>query len=159
MSPVWRKLALCAHVVASVGWLGAIAAFLALALVGLAGADLEQARGAYVALEPLTWWAIVPFALAALATGLLSSLGTPWGLLEHYWVLFKLVLTLAATLVLLLHTRPIARLATAAADGTLSSAGALRTQVVVDSSLALAVLLLQVGLGVYKPRGTLRRAR
>ena len=39
MSPAMRKAALTMHVTASVGWLGAVAAFLALAVVGLVGTD------------------------------------------------------------------------------------------------------------------------
>ncbi len=35
MPPQLRKLALTVHVTASVGWLGAVAAFLALAIAGL----------------------------------------------------------------------------------------------------------------------------
>jgi len=37
--------------------------------------------------------------LAALATGLVQSLGTEWGLLRYYWVLGKLFLTIFATIV------------------------------------------------------------
>jgi hypothetical protein len=37
MTPRLRKFALTAHVTSSVGWLGAVAAFLALAVAGLTG--------------------------------------------------------------------------------------------------------------------------
>jgi hypothetical protein len=40
MSPGLRKLALLAHVTCSVGWLGAVAGFLALAIAGLASREL-----------------------------------------------------------------------------------------------------------------------
>ena len=49
----------------------------------------------------------VPLALASLVTGIISSLGTTWGLFRYYWVLVKLGLTSLATLALLVHTRPI----------------------------------------------------
>ena len=45
---------------------------------------------------------IVPLALAALVTGVVSALGTTWGLLRHYWVVTKLVVVVIATVVLLL---------------------------------------------------------
>lgn len=39
MTPRLRKFALTAHVTSSVGWLGAVATFLALAVVGLTSQD------------------------------------------------------------------------------------------------------------------------
>jgi hypothetical protein len=48
MSPERRNLALTAHVACSVGWLGAVAGFLALAVAGLGGRDParhEEPRG------------------------------------------------------------------------------------------------------------------
>ena len=50
-SPPLRKLALTAHVVSSVGWLGAVVCFLALAVVGLRGEDPLRARAAYLAMQ------------------------------------------------------------------------------------------------------------
>src|SRR5437899_2269732 len=111
-----RKLILTAHVTSSVGWMGAVACFLALAIAGLAGREDHAVRAAYVAMKMTTWAVIVPLCLASLLTGLIESLATPWGLLQHYWVLAKLVLTALATVVLLVHTRPIDLLAHAAAQ-------------------------------------------
>jgi hypothetical protein len=39
LSPASRKLNLTAHVTSSVGWLGAVAAFLALSIAGMASDD------------------------------------------------------------------------------------------------------------------------
>ena len=44
MAPRLRKFALTAHVTSSVGWLGAVAGFLALAIPGLASQDAETVR-------------------------------------------------------------------------------------------------------------------
>jgi hypothetical protein len=49
LTPGLRKFALTAHVVSSVGWLGAVVAFLALAVVGLASEDAELVRAVYLA--------------------------------------------------------------------------------------------------------------
>ena len=46
-----RKFALTAHVTSSVGLLGSIAAFLALAIAGLASQDAQAVRAAYVSME------------------------------------------------------------------------------------------------------------
>lgn len=158
LRPGLPRLILTTHVVSSVGWLGAVAAFLALALAGLnAGVGL-QARAPYVAMEVLTWWVIVPLCVASLVTGLVQSLCTRWGLFRHYWVVAKLVLTLLATVVLLLHTQPIGHLAEMAADAELTGphVGRLQVQLVADAGAALAVLVVTTVLAVYKPRGLTR---
>ena len=154
MTPGARKLALTAHVTSSVGWLGAVLAFLALALAGLR-CDEALGRAAYVSLNLMTWAVIVPLSVLSLATGLLESLGTPWGLVRHYWVLVKLVLTVLATLLLLLHTRPIGWMAHAAMHAVplTTDLTRLRIQLVVDAAGATVVLLGATVLSVYKPRG------
>ncbi|MBA3519246.1 MAG: hypothetical protein H0T75_16780, partial [Rhizobiales bacterium] len=97
MTPSLRKFALAAHVTASVGLLGAVAGFLALAVAGLTSKDPQMVRAAYLATELTASFVIVPLCLAALLTGLVQSLGTSWGLFRHYWVLVKLLLTVLVT--------------------------------------------------------------
>src|SRR5260370_34970892 len=101
MAPGLRKFALTAHVTCSVGLLGAIAAFLALAVAGLINQDFQIVRAGYLAMEMIARFVIVSLALAAPLTGLIQSLGTPWGLFHHYWVLINLALTGFSTRVLL----------------------------------------------------------
>ncbi|MGH8222464.1 MAG: hypothetical protein ACREQZ_05775, partial [Woeseiaceae bacterium] len=101
------------------------------------------------------WFVILPLALASFATGLIQALGAAWGLLRHYWVLFKLTLTAVATTVLLLKLGPISFLAEAAAATTFSSADliGLRTSVMAHAGGGLLVLLTAAVLAVYKPQG------
>ena len=98
MGPVTRKVALTAHVATSVGWLGAVAAFLALAV---------------------------------------------------------------STVVLLIHMRPISRVAGVAALRPLATGDlrAVRVQLTVDAGAALVVLLVATTLSVVKPRGLTARGR
>src|SRR6266481_1345223 len=103
MAPRLRKFALTAHIASSVGLLGAIAGFLALAVAGLISQHAQMVRAAYPAMELTAWCVIVPLAFASLLTGIVQSLGTAWGLFRHYWVLAKLLLTTFATIVLLLQ--------------------------------------------------------
>ena len=117
-----RKLALTTHVTSSVGWLGAVASFLVLAIVGVTSQNAQIVRVAYIAMELLTWGVIVPFSSAALLTGIVQSLGTTWGLFRYYWIVAKLALTILATVILLVHTQPIGRVAALAAERVLSSA-------------------------------------
>jgi hypothetical protein len=150
-----RKFALTAHVVSSVGWLGAIVVFLALAVAALTVQDAQKVRAAYLAMQLTAWSVLVPLALASLLTGLVQSLGTTWGLLRHYWVVAKLLITIVATVVLLLYTQTINAIAGVAADS-----GDLRElrnpSPLLHAVLALLLLLVTTTLAVYKPRGMTR---
>ena len=109
MAPGLRKLVLTAHIVSSVGWLGAVVGFLALSVAGLTSQDPRLVRGAYLAMDLIVRQVIVPLALASLLIGIVQALGTTWGLFRHYWVLVKLLVITAAIVVLLLQLEPITR--------------------------------------------------
>jgi len=155
MTPGLRKVALTAHVTSSIGWFGAVSAFLALAIAGMTSQDPQLMRAAYLMMGLITWFVIVPLALVSLLSGVVSSLGTRWGLFRYHWVLMKLVITVLATLVLLVPTQPIDFLAGIAAKTAVLSADLHGAQLdmVIASSLALVVLLVLTVLSVYKPRG------
>ena len=161
MTPRLRKFALTAHVTSSVGWLGAVAGFLALATAGSSSQDTQMVRAAYLAMELTGWFVIVPLSLASLPTGLVMSLGTTWGLFRHYWVLAKLLITVLATILLLVHMQPVGHLARVVAETTLASGelAGLRVQLVADAGAALLALLVATALSVYKPRGMTRYGR
>jgi hypothetical protein len=158
MTPWLRKFALTAHVVSSVGWLGAVVVFLALAIIGMTGQDAQTVRGAYLVMEPAAWFVLVPLAFASLLTGLVMSLGTKWGLFRHYWVLFKLLINVFATIVLLIYMESFRIMASMAADPTMSTADirALGTSPRFHSLLAVVLLLVATVLAVYKPKGMTR---
>lgn len=103
--------------------------------------------------EPIIWFVIVPLALASLLTGLVSALGSTWGLFRHYWVLFKLVINLFATVVLLMYTETVSYFADVAARSS-GEFDVLRSPTfVLHSAAALLVLLVATVLATYKPRG------
>jgi hypothetical protein len=155
MTPGVRKLALTAHVTCSVGWLGAVAGFLALAVAGLTTRELHLLRASYVAMDLIGWYVIVPLCFASLVTGLIQAVGTPWGLFRHYWVVAKLLIAILATIVLLVHMQPISALGRAAAEQALALGDfrQVRIQLVADAGAALLVLFVATTLSVYKPRG------
>jgi len=157
MTPRLRKLALTAHITSSVGWLGAVAAFLALAVIGLISKDAQTVRGAYIVMEPAAWFVLIPLAVASLLTGIVQSLGTPWGLFRHYWVLFKLLITVFATIVLLLYMETFRFMAEVAADPNAELAVVRNASPVLHATVALLLLLVAATLSVYKPRGMTRR--
>ncbi|MBQ0905588.1 DUF2269 domain-containing protein [Micromonospora sp. U21] len=161
MVKVWpgaRKAALTAHVAASVGWFGAVVVFLVLAVVAVGGRDVALVRACYVALDLVARLVVVPFAVASVVTGLVSSWVSPWGLVRHWWVVVKLVVTLAATGVLLLQVAPTGALADVAVGTGFPNRlwSEARASLVVHAAGGLLVLLAMTVLAVFKPRGVTR---
>ncbi len=159
MTPRLRKFALTAHVTSSVGWLGAVAGFLVLAVAGLTSQDAQMVRAAYLTMELTGWFVLVPLSLASLLTGLVLSLGTKWGLFRHYWVLAKLLINVFATIVLLMYMQTLSYFAGVAAETTFSNddlSGLRNPSPVLHAGAALLVLLVATALAVYKPRGMTR---
>lgn len=158
MGPHLRKVALTLHVASSVGLLGAVAAFLALAITGLTSEDAQMVRAAYRAMQSIARFVVVPLMLASLLTGLIQSLGTAWGLFRQYWVLVKLLLTVFATVVLLSKMELIGYAARLAQEATLPRADLREAgiQLVFHAIGGLLVLLVPTILSVYKPPGLTR---
>jgi hypothetical protein len=161
MTPWLRKFALAAHLAFSVGWIGAVVAYLALGIGAMTSQDAPTVRAAWIAMELTGWYAIVPLALASLLTGLVMALGTKWGLFQHYWVLFSLVLAILATVVLLLHMPDVSFLADVAREAERGGLDELDRHVyarlddgdLLHPGLGLVVLLVIQVLNVYKPAG------
>ena len=153
MPPRVRKFVLTAHVTCSVGWLGAVVAFLGLAVVGLTSRDVPVVRGVYLVMEPAARLTLIPLALASLVTGLVQSLGTTWGLCRHYWVVFKLVINVFATIVLVMYMETFRYMASVAADPHADLASVRNPSPLLHAALALVLLLVATVLAVYKPRG------
>jgi len=158
LPPRLRRLLLTAHIAVSVGTMGAVAGFLALATVGTATRDGALAAAVYPAMRLVTWAVIVPLVVASLLTGIVQALGTRWGLFRHYWVLIKLALTVLVAVVLLLQLSAIDYLADAASRGLLngSAFASIRASLVVHATGGLVVLLAATLLSVYKPPGLTR---
>lgn len=156
-----KKFVLTAHITFSVGWLGAVAVFMVLAITGLTTIDNQLARGALLAMKLSGWYIIVPFCLASLLTGLLQAIATKWGLFKHYWIVVKLFLTIVITILLLLHMQPITYLAALATAPSFSNAQ-YATQLIDISAKAGASILVLVAIttiSVYKPWGRILPAQ
>lgn len=155
-----RRVALTAHVVFSVGWIGAIVAYLVLAVAGMTSENPQTVRAVYLAMGVLAWWAVVPLSFASLLSGIVMSLGTVWGLFRHWWVLFKLVLNVVASVVLLIYTQVDLKPFTDTASRptwTPDDVAMLRSTTNVGHCLAALVLLIAATvLAIYKPAGMTR---
>jgi hypothetical protein len=155
MTPGLRKFVLTAHVTSSVGWLGTVVSFLALVVAALTSQDTQTVRATWIAMELIGRFAIVPLALTSLLTGIVMSLGTKWGLFRHYWVLFKLLLTILATFVLLVNMQTVSFLAGVTVETGSVDLGGLQGELL-HAGGGLLVLLVTTILSVYKPQGMTR---
>jgi hypothetical protein len=159
MNPTLRRLALTVHLTFSIGWIGTVVAYVVLVLAAMGGDDVQTLRSAWLAMELIGWYAIVPLAVASLLTGLVMALGTKWGLLRHYWVLVSFALTSVAVVVLILHMPTVTRLAEVAASGDAAGIADLRAGLpgeLLHAGVGLMVLLVVQVLNMYKPRGLTR---
>jgi hypothetical protein len=119
----------------------------------------QRRQGAYLVMELTGWVVLVPLSLASLATGLVCSLGSAWGLFRHYWVLCKLVISVVATIVLLLSMQTLEHLGDIAAATTLSSRrlrGLSDPSPALHAAAALLLLLVATTLATHKPCGMTR---
>ncbi len=144
-----RKFALTVHLTSSVGWIGAVFAYLALGVAAATSSDTQIVRAAWTAMDLIGWWVIVPLATAALVTGLVMSLGTHWGLFRHYWVLISLGLTALCTVVLVVHMPSVSKIARVAQDAEAGTIGG----DLMHPGVGLLLLLAITVLNVYKPAG------
>jgi ABC-type anion transport system duplicated permease subunit len=119
----------------------------------------QTVRGAYLVMEPAARAVLVPLAFASLLTGIIQSLGTQWGLFRHYRVLFKLLIAVVATIVLLLYLQTFSFMAGVAADTSADLGMVRNTSPRLHAGLALVLLLVATVLAVYKPRGMTRYGR
>jgi hypothetical protein len=158
MAPRSSKLTLTSHISFSVGWLGAVAVFLSLAIVALTTTELQVAQAAFVAMEISTLYVIIPFCLASLITGLIQAVGTRWGLFKYYWIVVKLFLTVVMTVLLFLHLQPISYLAGVAVETTLSKTNeaAIVIDLIKKAGGAIIGLLAVITISVYKPWGKIQ---
>lgn len=148
-----RRLTFTTHVMTSVGWMGAVLVFLALAAIGLTSQNEHTVRGAYLVMAPAAWLVLVPLAHASLLSGIALSLGTTWGLFRHYWVVLKLLITAFSTAILMIYLSTFRQMAGVAADPVTELGLVRNPSPLVHAILALILLMTATVLAVYKPFG------
>jgi hypothetical protein len=150
MSQPLRRAVLTAHIVASVGLLGEVSGFLAVAIRAATTTDPAAADASYDLLGMFSIVFGIPLSFAALATGIALGAGTKWGVLRHPWVIVKLLLILTVILVGAFVLGP-------SVDTMRNGAGGAEGGIVAGAAWDVAALALATGLSVDKP-GRARRA-
>lgn len=150
-----RKVVLSAHLTVSVGWIGAVVAYLALGITAVRSDRSEVIRAMWDAMEVTGWYVIVPLAVSSFVTGVLIALGTKWGLFRHYWVVISFVLTAFSVVILVLHMPSVTATAEFARTAERSELKSLGGDLG-HPGIGLAILLFVQVLNLYKPRGLTR---
>ena len=149
-----RTLLLALHLTASVGWVGAVCAYLVLAVAIPVSGDAGTALAAWTGMELVGWYALAPLSVLALVSGVVLALTSRWGLLQHYWVVVSLVGTTVLTSVLLAHLPDVSRRARQARGP--DPGDVLQTSDVTHALLGLVLLVGILVLNVVKPAGLTR---
>lgn len=159
LPPRWRKLLLTVHVAVSVGWLGAAYLMLVLGIVATHSSP-QQRHDRYELLHIFDQTAMIPMSLATLITGVVISVGTQWGLLRFYWVMTKLMTTVAGMIFAGLY---VSRMAVHAAELTASNIhanlSAVDWQIRIGAIIMVTMLTVNTTLSIFKPWGRTSRGR
>ncbi|WMX46064.1 DUF2269 domain-containing protein [Streptomyces roseicoloratus] len=146
-----RRALLVVHVAVSVAWLGLSVGLLALGLAAYTTQDLSLTHAAYRAMKVFADWLLAPVALVTLGSGLVLSLGTPWGLARHHWVWIKFWITVATATATIFALRP--EISHAAAAGVPDSS------LVAAPAVSTSAYLFMTAISVLKPWGLTARGR
>ncbi|MFE1247149.1 DUF2269 domain-containing protein [Streptomyces sp. NPDC058735] len=152
-----RRAVLVVHVVASASWLGLTLGLLALGVTAAGGGSAGAVEASVRSMRLFADRVLLPVAFLTLGSGLVLSLGTPWGLARYRWVWTKFWLTLATTTATAFALRPAVRAASDAvtAGGPLPDAG----DVVMGPVVSLTAYVFMTVISVLKPWGRTRRGR
>ncbi|QTE02920.1 DUF2269 domain-containing protein [Streptomyces cyanogenus] len=152
-----RRASLVVHVAASASWLGLTLGSLALAVTATATGSAVTAEASVRAMKLFSDWLLLPVAFLTSLSGVLLSVGTPWGLLRHRWVTVKFWLTLAATAATAFALRP--GLDTAVTAMTPSGPAPGPGDLLPAPIVSLCAYVFMTAISVLKPWGLTRRGR
>jgi hypothetical protein len=147
----WRRAVLTVHVASAVGWLGVDLVLLTLGVAGLSGA--ADPAVVYPAQGLIGLVLFVPLSVLVWLVGVINALGTPWGLLRHWWVVTKLAIV--SLMLVLVAFALLPNLLAALHDGA-ALAASYRRNLVIAPIVSSTLLVISTTLSVYKPWGRTR---
>ncbi|MDT0317807.1 hypothetical protein [Streptomyces millisiae] len=160
-----RKALLVVHVVSSACWIGVALMMSAVGVTALAGDDIDTVAASYHLMETfdvtLLGWLNFTATLSGIGVGMTSQ----WGVLRHYWVAAKLVISLAVLFLAFgwvhdtLEATAVEAERLAATGGGVVQLGGSPATVAAGFGFAFLQLLLAMLLSLYKPGGRTRRGR
>ncbi|MEV6169061.1 DUF2269 domain-containing protein [Streptomyces sp. NPDC051954] len=152
-----RRASVVVHVVASASWLGLTLGLFALAVTAVTTGSAVTVEASVRAMQLFSDWLLLPVAFLTLLSGLLLSLGTPWGLARHRWVYIKFWLTLATIAATTFALRPglSSTVDAVVASGSVPDT----TDIVMGPIVSLTAYVFMTVISVLKPWGLTRRGR
>lgn len=151
------------HVIAVASWIGGTLGMLLLGLYLRSGENGEQLAYTLSSMEVIDENLLKYPALLTLLTGILLSVWTQWGLVKHYWVTIKLILTVVTIMMGILFLDNW----TASLADMISETGfaALRNEtfqstwlsIIIMASFNVVCLLLMVFITYFKPFGKIKK--
>jgi hypothetical protein len=154
-----RKGVLVVHIVSAGAWIGIDVVMGVVIFTALLAEDENTRALCYRALELFAVWPPFTTGLVCLASGVVLSLGTKWGLVRYWWVAIKLVLNILLTTLVLVALRP--GVIEAAEQGRRFATGEPASLAVGDlifpPIVSPTALLIAFVLAVFKPWGRIRK--
>ena len=152
-----RKLTLTVHIISAIGWIGVDFVLFVFALNGMTSDDPDTIALSYRAIEMFAVVLLVPLGLVSLASGLLLGWGSKYGLLRYHWVLWKLILNVVLTTLVVFLLRPgvneaadlVAETPTTISDELAQA----QSNLIFPPTVSITVLTFATVLAVYKPWG------
>jgi Predicted integral membrane protein (DUF2269) len=155
-----RKLTLTIHIISAIGWIGVDFVLFVFAFTGLTSDDPSTIATCYLAIEMFAVVLLVPLGVLSLATGLLLGWGSKYGILRYHWVLWKLVLNLVLTTLVVILLRPgvseAADLVAASPNTISDELDQARANLIFPPTVSITALTIATVLAVYKPWGRTR---
>ena len=146
-----RQWLLLAHVITSLGWMGAGAANVVLAVTAIRTDDAPLRRSCYQLINVIDFALVIPLAFSALGSGMIIGLATKWRLLRHWWVVVKLVLTLAVIIFSTFGVGVWVEQSMAATTGPVATPSPVAEELVVGAGANIAAFLFMTWASVTKP--------
>lgn len=152
-----RRALLVVHVITSAGWLGLTLGLLALGVTAVITDSPMVTEASYRSMKVFADWLITPISLLTLLTGLVLSLGTPWGLAQHRWVFIKFWMTLVTTTLSIFALRP--EITAAVTHAIAKGAVAEQYVLIIAPSVSLSAYTFMTVISVLKPWGLTQRGQ
>lgn len=160
-----KQLLVTLHVISVSSWIGGTLGMLLLGIYLKSAANGEQLAYTLSSMEVIDENLLKYPALLTLLTGVLLSIWTQWGLVKHYWVAIKLVLTVATIMMGILFlddwTVSLGEMVEDMGFATLQNKQFQTrwSSIIIMSSFNLASLFFMVFITYFKPFGKIKKIR
>ncbi|WHT18288.1 hypothetical protein N8J89_35110 [Crossiella sp. CA-258035] len=145
------------HLGSGVGWFGVALCQLVLNVISRVTADAGLRQAAHKIGHTLDIWLLIPLVLLALVSGVVLAWRSNWGVFRHWWIVVKLVATLALMTFSAIWLGGWIGTAVELALTTPPDYFEVRNKLLAGSIFNNVSILLMVVISVFKPWGRIRQ--